>query len=101
LEGGDIPLPFCCAFSKIFGSQQKPEGETEAPNLNEPEPDGQEDSRAEEQHECLGPPNEGGYKPNDSLENTHLIIFFVFPLPLDLLFDVLVQGEEVITGQAG
>jgi hypothetical protein len=96
LERRNIPFTFCPAFPEIFGAQQKTKGESKAPDLYEPEPDGQKKPHSEEQDKCLGTPHDRGQKTNASFKNVHL--FFVFPFSLDLFFDVFVEGKKVVTG---
>jgi len=99
LERRYVSLSFSLTFAKIFGAQQETKGESKAPDLDEPESDGQEKSHTEEQNECLGPPNDRGQEANDSLKNIHL--FFAFFLPSYFCYDIFMEGKKIVTQQTG
>jgi hypothetical protein len=97
LEGRNIPFSFFLAFAKIFGAQQETKGESKAPDLDEPEPDGQKKPYSEEQDKRLRPPDDRGQEANDSLEDVHL--FFAFSLPFDFFFYIFVEGKKIVSCQ--
>jgi hypothetical protein len=97
LERGNVSFSFNPAFPEIFSPHQETEGKSEAPDLDESKPDGQEKSNPQENDERLRPPYDRSQEANDPFKNIHL--FFGFFLPFYLVHDIFVEGKKVISHQ--